>query len=162
MVGNHDTAPIWRLARQWQESDMGGRQAEYLARRLRPDGDAGEVGALAREIAADPRKLVHAKMADIFASDARHVQIFFADLLGVDDVYNAPGTVGEHNWSLRIAPDYSSRYAEAAQRGEALDLPCVLALALRQRGRAFAAAHAGLIERLERQVAWWPLAPARG
>lgn len=162
MVGNHDTAPIWRLARQWQESDMAGRQAEYLARRLRPDGAAAEIDALARELAADPRKLVHAKMADIFASDARHVQVFFADLLGVDDVYNAPGTVGEHNWSLRIAPDYAGRYADAARRGEALDLPCVLALALRQRGAAFAAAHAGLIERLERQVAWWPLAPARG
>lgn len=159
MVGNHDTAPIWRLARQWQESDMAGRQAEYLARRLRPDLAAAAGAALATELAADVRKLVHAKLADIFASAARHVQIFFADLLGMDDVYNAPGTVGEHNWSLRVPPDYARRHAAAAARGEALDLACVLALALRARGPAFAHAHASLLERLERRVTWWPLGP---
>jgi 4-alpha-glucanotransferase len=161
MVGNHDTAPIWRLARQWQESDMAGRQAQYLARRLRPDLhalDAAASAALARELAGDVRKLVHAKLADIFASAARHVQIFFADLLGMDDVYNAPGTVGEHNWSLRVPPDYATRHAAAAARGESLDLACVLALALRARGAAFAQAHASLLERLERRVTWWRLA----
>jgi 4-alpha-glucanotransferase len=164
MVGTHDTAPIWRLARQWRESDMAGRQAAYLARRLWPDFDTLDEGgagraAFAAELAADPRKLVHAKMADIFVSAARHVQIFFADLLGMDDVYNAPGTVGEHNWSLRVPPDYAVRYTGAAARGEALDLACVLALALRSRGAAFARAHAGLIERLERRVTWWRLGP---
>lgn len=159
MVGNHDTAPIWRLVRQWQESDVAGRQAEYLAARLRPDLDPAGRAALAAELARDARKLVHAKMADMFASAARHVQIFFADLLGMDDVYNAPGTVGEHNWSLRAPPDYAERHASAAARGEALDLACVLALALRARGAAFASAHAGLIERLEQRVAWWQLGP---
>jgi 4-alpha-glucanotransferase len=158
MVGNHDTAPIWRLCRQWQASDMAGRQAEYLARRLRPDLDAAARAALAAELAADARKLVHAKLADIFASAARHVQIFFADLLGMDDVYNAPGTVGEHNWSLRVPPDYAARHAAAAARGDALDLACVLALALRARGPAFVSAHESLLARLEGRVTWWQLA----
>jgi 4-alpha-glucanotransferase len=136
---------------------MAGRQAEYLAGRLRPDLAAAERAAWAAELAADARKLVHAKMADIFASDARHVQIFFADLLGLDDVYNAPGTVGEHNWSLRVPADYAAAHAAAAARGEALDLACVLALALRARGAAFAHAHASLLHRLERRVTWWQL-----
>lgn len=162
MVGTHDTAPIWRLAHQWQQSDMVGRQAAYLAQRLCPGGSAGDVDALARELAADPRKLAHAKVADVFASAARHVQVFFADLLGMDEVYNAPGTVGEHNWSLRVPPDHAARYAEDAARGEALDLRCVLALALRQRGPELARSHAGLVERLERQVAWWRLPAGRG
>lgn len=162
MVGTHDTAPIWRLARQWQQSDMAGRQAAYLARRLCPGADAADADALARELAADPRKLVHAKVADVFASAARHVQVFFADLLGMDEVYNAPGTVGEHNWSLRVPPDHATRYPEAAARGEALDLRCVLALALRQRGPELARSHAALLKRLERQVAWWPLPAGRG
>src|SRR5690606_9014088 len=152
MVGNHDTAPIWRLVRQWQESDVGGRQGAYLAARLRPELDGAGRAALAAELAGDARKRVHAKMGDILASAGGHVQIFFADLLGMDEVYNAPGTVGEHNWSLRVPPDYAARHAAAAARGEALDLACVLALALRARGAGFAATHASLIERLEARV----------
>ncbi|MEJ2622764.1 MAG: hypothetical protein P8163_21750, partial [Candidatus Thiodiazotropha sp.] len=34
MVGNHDTPPIWRLARQWLDEGQARRQADYLAWRL--------------------------------------------------------------------------------------------------------------------------------
>ncbi|WP_045120748.1 4-alpha-glucanotransferase [Haliangium ochraceum] len=156
MVGNHDTAPLWRLVEIWQERGESGQQAAYLARRLGLGGDQA-----AAALAADARKLAHAKMADVFASEARHVQIFFADLLGMAETYNQPGTVGDHNWSLRVPADYASAYPAAAARGEALDLSCVLALALRQRGASFAAEHAALIERLERRVSWWPMSSAR-
>jgi 4-alpha-glucanotransferase len=151
MVGNHDTPPLWCLAKSWQGSGEGEIQASYLAARLCPDGGAGQ---LARRLAADPRELVHAKFADIFASRARHVMIFFPDLFGMEDVYNVPGTVSEHNWTLRLPPDYGRTYPADAARGNGLNLPYVLAMALCSRGRGFAAEHAGLIARLESLAGW--------
>ncbi|HXK57154.1 MAG TPA: 4-alpha-glucanotransferase, partial [Gammaproteobacteria bacterium] len=147
MVGNHDTQPIWRLARQWERTGENLRQAEYLARRLQPDGN---IGPLVQELAGNRCKLVHAKFADLFIGPARHVMIFFADLLGLEEVYNAPGTINDENWSLRVPPDYARNYADACSSGSALDLSRVLALALKQRGAEFSRAHAGLIARLER------------
>lgn len=149
MVGNHDTQPIWRLARSWEQTGENLRQAEYLARRLQPEGN---VESLVRELSADRRKLVHAKFADLFISPARHVMIFFADLLGLEEVYNTPGTVSEENWSLRVPPDYAQTYSAARRKRDALNLPWVLALALKQRGGEFSRTNAGLIARLEQSA----------
>jgi 4-alpha-glucanotransferase len=151
MVGNHDTPPIWRLVRQWQDTALGEQWAWHLARRLRPEAD---VEAFARRLLASPERLVHAKFADLFASPARHAMVFFADLLGMEEIYNAPGTVHPDNWTLRVAPDYARIYAENVLQGRALNLPCALALALRSRGAAFVRRHQDLIARLERMAGW--------
>jgi 4-alpha-glucanotransferase len=151
MVGNHDTPPIWRLARQWLDEGQARRQADYLAWRLVPQGEREK---FAKEIVADRRKLVHAKLADIFASPARHVMIFFSDLLGREEIYNRPGIIHADNWRLRIPPDYAQNYPLAAARGEALNLPAVLALALRAKGRENAGEHRDLIDRLSRLGGW--------
>ena len=148
MVGNHDTAPIWLLATQWHGTDAGVQQAEYLARRLRPSGRGAET--LAGELRADARKLVHAKMADLFVSRARNVMVFFPDLLGMEEIYNKPGTVSDDNWNVRVRGDYRARHAKDVAEGRALDLACVLALALRARGQD----GGPLLARLE-SVAWW-------
>jgi 4-alpha-glucanotransferase len=150
MVGNHDTASIWRLARQWQGTAVGRAQAQYLAQRLSPGGGSG----LVEELAADWRKLAHAKFADLFLSPARHVMIFFADLLGLEENYNVPGTVSDENWSLRVPPDYRRLYPERCLRGEALNLPAVLALALRARGGS-GTAEAELLARLQSLAGAW-------
>jgi 4-alpha-glucanotransferase len=146
MVGNHDTPPIWLLANEWHGTPAGAEQAAYLARRLRPDGDHE---ALEHELLANPNSLVAAKFADIFASRAKNVMVFFADLLGFKEVYNAPGTVNEENWTLRAPGTYSADYYEKRARGEALHLPRVLAMAMRARGVLFARRHAEIIARLE-------------
>lgn len=151
MVGNHDTPPIWLLARQWMGGGQARQQAEYLARRLVPEPERAE---FVRVLANDWRKLVHAKLADIFASPAAQVMVFFTDLLGLEEVYNRPGITDPNNWTLRVPPDYATRYPRAAARGEALNLPCVLALALRARGDAFARAQRDLIARLEHSAGW--------
>jgi hypothetical protein len=150
MLGNHDTPPIWRLAQAWCQSGASLAQAQYLAERLVPRGEERE--AFARTLAEDPGALVQAKLADLFACPAQHVMVFFADLLGLTEVYNAPGTVGAHNWSLRVTPDFTAAYRERLSRARALDLPRALVLALRARGPDFAAAHAELISALERQA----------
>ncbi|HET9452434.1 MAG TPA: 4-alpha-glucanotransferase, partial [Aggregicoccus sp.] len=141
---------IWRLAQAWCKSGAAQTQARYLAERLLPEREGRE--DFARELSEDPGALVQAKLADLFACPAQHVMVFFADLLGLTDVYNVPGTVGAHNWSLRVAPDFAAAYRQRLAHARALDLPRALVLALRARGPAFAAAHAGLISALERQA----------
>ncbi|WP_437814277.1 4-alpha-glucanotransferase [Sorangium sp. So ce1078] len=155
MVGTHDTPPLWRLLDTWARSSALERQAAYLAARLAPS--PAEEGAMARALASDPRALAQAKFADLFASQASNVMVFFSDLLGVKEIYNAPGTIGDHNWSLRVPRDYERSYSEMRARGEALDLPRVLALALRARGGAESEERRDLAARLERRSG-----PARG
>jgi hypothetical protein len=85
-------------------------------------------------LAEDRGLLVHAQFADLFASPARNVMVFFPDLFGLREAYNVPGTVGPKNWSLRVPPAYADDYGERLRAGRALDLPRVLAMALRARG----------------------------
>jgi 4-alpha-glucanotransferase len=148
MLGNHDTPPIWRVARGWVDSGAARAQAEYLARRLLPPEESREEWV--RSVAADRDALVAARFADLFVGPATNVMVFFTDLLGIEDLYNRPGVVSEDNWSLRVPPDFRGRYEERAARGVALVLPRALARALRARGSAFVAAHRSLIEELER------------
>ncbi len=138
MVGTHDTQPIWLLARDWETRGLAKAQADYLARRLRPRAEPVELERFAAELASDRRKLVHAKVADLFVSEAENVMIFFADLFGLEEIYNRPGVVDERNWTLRVT-DWVP----------ALDLDAVLWLALETRGLT---SH-GLAERL--RPAWW-------
>jgi hypothetical protein len=85
-------------------------------------------------LAEDRGLLVHAQFADLFASPARNVMVFFPDLFGLREPYNVPGTVGPKNWSLRVPPAYADDYGKRFRTGEALDLPRALGMALRARG----------------------------
>lgn len=134
MVGNHDTPTIWQLVESWQQSGQALAQARYLAARLAPEGT--DPDTFEKRLAADPHQLAQAKFADIFASPARHVQIFYADLLGEKYQYNVPGTVDDLNWSQRIPTDYVKRHADRIRNHSALDLPTILAMALRRQGQA--------------------------
>lgn len=147
MVGNHDTPPIWRLVKEWQGTETAVKHANYLARRLRPD----DPDALAAVLAADPRRLAHAKVANLFLGPARHVMMFFADLFGLEETYNVPGMHDEDNWALRVPPDFARRYEEGRLRGEVLNLHAVLALALRARPEIVCPE---LIARLEEKAGW--------
>lgn len=147
MMGNHDTPTIWSLVKDWQGKAEKDRQVRYLARRLRPDAP----DILAAALAADSGRLAHAKAADLFLSPARHVMIFFADLFGLAESYNVPGTVRDDNWTLRVPPDFSRRYEEGKRSGKVLNLHAVLALALRARSDLNCPE---LIDRLENQAGW--------
>ena len=151
MMGNHDTAPIWSLADGWRGTDHGRARATYLAKRLRPDGDSA---ALAEELALDPRKMVHGELAAALASPARHVMIYFTDLFGMRERYNAPGVVDDVNWTLRLPPDFAARYRADVSRGEALCMRTALALALRARGAALTPEQADLATRLDEGSFW--------
>lgn len=148
MVGNHDTRPLWALAERWRQAGEAKAQADYLAWRLHPEEEGRE--DFARRLVEEPGMLEQAKFADLFASRAENVMVFFADLLGMKETYNAPGTVSEDNWSLRVPNDYRREYAEKLGSNGALNLPRALALALRAGGAETRARHRQLIAALER------------
>lgn len=123
MIGNHDTPPIWRLIDGWDAARRR-RWAEHLARALRLSDD------VVPRLAADRGALATAMLAELFASKAENVSVFFADLFGYEDVYNTPGTVSPDNWSLRLPATFDRLYAGRLRAHRALDIPAALALAL--------------------------------
>ena len=132
MVGSHDTASIWALLREWEGTERTTAWARYLAGRLTPPGR--DPSAVAERLASSRGALADAMLADLFVGPARHVSVFFADLLGLEERYNLPGTVGGHNWTLRVPPDFAAFHAIRSGDGAALCPARSLALALRARG----------------------------
>jgi 4-alpha-glucanotransferase len=148
MVGNHDTPSLWKLVGDWQWRGRLRAQADYLAWRLCPE--EAEREAFARKLTEHPGLLAQAKVADLFASRARNVMVFFTDLLGLVWTYNTPGTVDERNWSLRMAEDWAREYRERLQRDAAVNMPAVLAMALRAQGAEVRERHRELLAGLDR------------
>jgi 4-alpha-glucanotransferase len=150
MIGNHDTDSLWRKLEAWSASGEIRERARYLAERLVPD--PARRARFADEWALDPGGFAQAQLADLFASPARHVLVFFSDLFGIRETFNRPGEVSADNWSLRLPGDYRERYLERVARGRALNLPHALALALRARGGAEGEANADLLRRLDAEA----------
>lgn len=134
MVGTHDTPPVWRVAERWHTEGRDTERARWSAARLAPEGEARR--AMLSWLAGGPDRLATAELASLFVSEAANVMVFVSDLLGERSIYNEPGTVNEHNWTLRVPRDFARVHAERAARGAALDLPGCLAMALRARGVA--------------------------
>ncbi len=151
MVSTHDTPPFARVLAAWAR-DPGLLQAHagYRAENLEPD--PSRRAELAVSLAQHPRRLWEASFAELFSSRARQISIFFTDLYGMDQTYNVPGTVGPDNWSLRVPQPAETRYAQALAEGRGVNLPRVLALALRARGGEFARAHRELADALDAQA----------
>jgi len=120
MLGNHDTAPIFSLVRTWPAAKRD-QWARHLAERL----------ALATpERLVEPGFFATAMLAELFASRAENVSIFFADLFGYEERFNVPGLVDPANWTLRLPADFEALHrANLAGRG-ALDLGLAIELAL--------------------------------
>ncbi|MFN2365371.1 MAG: 4-alpha-glucanotransferase [Desulfurivibrionaceae bacterium] len=147
MLGNHDTPSIWQLAGKMLESRDARKQADYLAERLAIPAE--ERPAWIRALLTDSGALAQAKFADLFVGPGRNIMVFFTDLLGIEEVYNRPGTVNAENWSLRIDPDYRRIYTARLEKNRALNIPKALAMALRARGPACRDRHRHLIAELE-------------
>lgn len=133
MLGNHDTPPVWLLARDWCENGKSLDWGEYLADRLWiPNGGRVE---FVRRVSGDPGELIHALFAAMLASQAGHVAVFFPDLLGLTTLYNQPGVVNDTNWRLRVPSDFARHYESRRQKRTVLDVPACLetAMAARQR-----------------------------
>ena len=147
MIGTHDTPPIWQLVERWSRDGSAPARAARVAERLA--ADERERARLADAFVRDPGLLAQAHCAELLASPARQVLVLLTDLIGIDESVNAPGTISEANWSLRLPTSWRRDYADRLERGRALNLPDALAMALRARGGEFARAHEGLLARLD-------------
>ncbi len=132
MLGNHDTPPIWQLVDQWVKSGCARDRAEDLGHRLIP-ANADRENWIAHH-ARHRGALVHALFADLLISRARNIMVFFADLLGLTEQYNVPGTVNDSNWSMRVPADYEKAYLLQLADDRALNIPYALSIALRAPG----------------------------
>ncbi|MCV4860773.1 hypothetical protein OFB63_32490, partial [Escherichia coli] len=66
--------------------------------------------------------LATAMLAELLASRAENVSIFFADLFGYEERFNLPGVVNAENWTLRLSPDFEALHRDRLARERALDL----------------------------------------
>jgi len=123
MLGNHDTAPVFALIRGWSPETRA-KWIAHLTRRLSLDP------AFARTLATSDGHLATAMLAELFASESENVSIFFADLFGMEERFNAPGTISDENWRVRLPHDFDVRYARGVESGAVLDVRLALALAL--------------------------------
>ncbi|HET9991179.1 MAG TPA: 4-alpha-glucanotransferase [Kofleriaceae bacterium] len=120
MLGNHDTAPIFALLGEWPAAKRE-QWARHLAQRL----------ALARpERLASDGFFANAMLAELLASRAENVSIFFADLFGYHERFNMPGVIDKANWSLRLPAEFAQLYDDRRAAGAALDLELAADLAL--------------------------------
>jgi 4-alpha-glucanotransferase len=124
MIGNHDTAPIFALVRSWS-TETRVKWARHLTARLSLGGE---------QPWDDDGFLATAMLAEVFACEAENVSIFWADLFGETERFNAPGTVSDANWSLRLPPDFDRVHRDRLDQHGALDIPLALALALEAKG----------------------------
>lgn len=146
MVGNHDTKPLWLLVEERKTTDWIVDRSQLLASRLAPESEQRH--RFATRIASDHRLFCEAMFAELFLGPAQNVSIFFADLFGEKQLYNQPGTVGNHNWTLRMPPDYQTIYSKRVQSGDALDIKRALAMALESKAATLGSEAATLARQL--------------
>lgn len=138
MVGTHDNEPISFWAKSMVNTEEGYLHVKNLVEDMFSESDNQD--GLVWDLTHDSEFLKKVKLAEMFASKAKNIQIFFTDFFGIEDVYNKPGTSGDANWSLRLPNNYCSL--------NKIDLKEILALAIRARGNDFAKKHNKLLEEL--------------
>lgn len=153
MIGSHDNSSFLEFVRDLfknSNDDRFLRKTWHLAEDTVPQGSSQEIiKKECDEIRTDKLKFISASFAELFASPARRIQIFFTDLFGIPKTYNRPGTTGD-NWSLRLGENFEKDYYEAASKGLAPNLPKAVATALRQRG--LDKGHEALMKDLEKSA----------
>lgn len=96
----------------------------------------------------DKKKFMSASFTELFTSPAKKVQIFFTDFFGIGKTYNIPGTK-KNCWTLRLKSDYENLYYENLKNGIGINLPEVIALAIRHKGKDFSTQHTMLLRKLD-------------
>jgi 4-alpha-glucanotransferase len=127
MMSTHDTPTVWQLAQSWCDGGQGAAWGKYLSEQLAAPALHEE---LASQAAHHPGQLVHMLFSAMLASRARHVVVFFPDLLGMTQRYNEPGVISQSHWTLRVPNDFESYYDERRRAGAALDITRCFRMAL--------------------------------
>lgn len=122
-VGSHDSLPAQQTVLLKKDSDDWNKN--YLAGFLNPDPKKSAQRDEFRHEIEDSRNHVMAKFTELFRS-SKNIQIFFADLFGINEVYNNVCDSEKGSWKLRMAPDWKKKFYESLSSNEknyALNIP---------------------------------------
>lgn len=132
MVGTHDNQPASMWADSMINTHTGYLHAKNLVEDVYPNAENKD--DLIVKLTQDADFLAQTKLAELFASDAENIQIFFPDYFGLKAVYNVPGTSGDENWNLRLPNDFEELFCKNLKENKALNLALVLQIALEAKG----------------------------
>ena len=141
MIGSHDNSSfiefindLFNFKNDGNKKSRFLKKTKLLAEDTAPkDITLEEKKQYINELRTDKKKFLSAGFAELFASPAKRIQIFFTDFWGLGKTYNRPGTT-HGNWSLRLGEDFENDYYRAASEGKAPNFPAAIAQALRHRG----------------------------
>ena len=152
MVGTHDHEPISMWADSMINTHEGYLNVVNLVDDMYSELKGKDRDDLIVKLTTDAKALMNVKLAEIFASKAANVQVFFTDFFGIKATYNTPGTSGDKNWSLRVPDNFEEVYCNNCKDGLALNLPLILKMAIEARGSKFAKKHDKLLKELEKLI----------
>ena len=152
MVGTHDNEPISMWADSMINTHEGYLNVVNLVDDMYSELKGKDRDDLIVKLTTDAKALMNVKLAEIFASKAANVQVFFTDFFGIKATYNTPGTSGDKNWSLRVPDNFEEVYCNNCKDGLALNLPLILKMAIEARGSKFAKKQDKLLKELEKLI----------
>lgn len=153
MVGTHDNQPVSMWADEMINTHEGYLNVVNLVDDMFAEVQGTDRDDLIVKLTTDAKALLNVKLAEIFASKASNIQVFFTDFFGIKDTYNTPGTSGDQNWSLRLPNNFEETYFNnSCCEGLALNLPLILKMAIEARGSKFANKNKGLLKDLEELI----------
>ena len=153
MVGTHDNEPVSMWVDEMINTHVGYLHVVNLVDDMYSELQGKERDDLIVKLTTDPKALMNVKLAEIFASKAENIQVFFTDFFGLKSTYNTPGTSGDQNWSLRLPDNFEEVYKNNIKpEGLALNMPLILKMAIEARGSVFAKKHEKLLKELEKFI----------
>ena len=153
MVGTHDNEPVSMWADEMVNTHVGYLHVVNLVDDMYSELQGKDRDDLIVKLTTDPKALMNVKLAEIFASKAENIQVFFTDFFGLKSTYNTPGTSGDQNWSLRLPDNFEDVYKNNIKpEGLALNMPLILKMAIEARGSVFAKKHEKLLKELEKFI----------
>ena len=153
MVGTHDNQPVSMWADEMINTHEGYLNVLNLVDDMFAEVQGKDRDDLIVKLTTDAKALMNVKLAEIFASKAANIQVFFTDFFGLKATYNTPGTSGDKNWSLRLPDNFEETYLNnICDNGLALNLPLILKMAIEARGSKFASKHKNLLKDLQELI----------
>lgn len=135
MAGSHDNGTLIEYAQELKEKGEIKDHAKYLVKDLVPRATRKERQAYLNKLSSDPLEFANAKFAELFASPAQKVQIFFKDLFGHEERYNLPGTTAGNNWNFLLGENFREEFFnKSLPENKGLNMPEAIKKGLIARG----------------------------
>ena len=148
MPGSHDNESYVEYTdRMFEEAKQLGSKVDKLADDTIVPNENRD--AYRWEMATKKDKFISSSFAELFTSPAKKVQLFFTTFFGMGETYNRPGTTKDC-WTLRIPEKFEDLYWSNVKDGKAINLPEVIARAIRNKGEEFSSKHNALLSDLDK------------